>query len=233
MKQLALAVILGMLSAIPAHAAAPAAVKPVEKNAKCLPATTVVVEVRGVALRVPRTAAWHVLLDDGKTKLGLGRPAGDYTCDTPVIKNARGLETINLRIGITGGMNGSEKHFNALRSAMQSAPGLRGSTVQRLPSGIQKITAPLLASELFSLPVDAAPTYDQVPVVFSCENSEDPELSKILPHLCVAAYLHPSGLPIVYSVSRADVPNDDFLAADKARRKQLEDMIDGAKAEKP
>lgn len=205
---------------------------PPNPHPKCPPGSTVVVEVRGVPLLVPREAAYRLTLDDGKTHLTLGRPAKDYDCNTPVIKNVRGIATTEYKLGIPGGNNASEKSFGDTRAAMLRAPRLRGSIVQNLPGGVEKVIAPAIASELFQLPLDAAPTYDKVPVIFACDNAETGDLGKLVPHYCRAAYLHPSGLPITYSVLRADVANDDFLAVDKAKRKIIDGMVAGAKDKK-
>jgi hypothetical protein len=200
---------------------------------KCPATSTVIVEVRGVPLAVPRTAGYRLTLDDGKTHMMLGRPGKDYDCNTPAIKNIRGISTVDYRLGVPGGNNGSEKAFSRERAASLRAGSLRGSITQTLPNGVQKIVAPMIGSELFQLPLDAAPTYDKSPVIFTCDNSETGDLAKILPHYCRAAYLHPSGLPFTYSVLRADVANDDFIAVDKAHRKPVDDMIAAAKAKIP
>src|SRR4051812_45279406 len=118
---------------------------------KCPAGSTVVVEVRGVPLLVPREAAYRLTLDDGKTHLTLGRPGKDYDCNTPVIHNVRGIATTAYKLGIPGGNNASEKSFGAERAAMLRAPRLRGSIVQNLPGGVEKVIAPLIASELFQL----------------------------------------------------------------------------------
>ena len=203
---------------------------PVHKSNKCPAGSTVLVEVRGVALLVPRTAAYRVTLDDGKTHMTLGRPIHDYDCSTPVIKNVRGLATVNYRLGIPGGNSASEKSFSAARTAMLTAPKLKGSIEQKLPNGIVKVTAPLVGSELFQLPLESAPTYDKVPVIFDCDASETGDMAKVLPQYCHVAYLHPTGLPLTYSVAHADYPTDDFLAADQAKRKEIDGMIEAAKA---
>ena len=205
---------------------------PPNPHPKCPAGSAVVVEVRGVPLLVPREAGYRLTLDDGKTRLTLGRPGKDYDCNTPVIRNVRGIATTEYKLGIPGGNNASEKSFGETRAAMLRAPRLRGSIVQNLPGGVEKVIAPMMASELFQLPLDAAPTYDKVPVIFVCDNSETGDLAKLAPHYCRVAYLHPSGLPITYSVLRDDVAKDDFLAVDKAKRKVIDDMIAGAKDKK-
>ncbi|TAL32777.1 MAG: hypothetical protein EPN97_09795 [Alphaproteobacteria bacterium] len=218
--------ILAFLS--PARADAPAV-----KGGKCPAGSSVVVEVKGVPLLLPRAAGFRLTLDDGKTHITLGRPVRDYTCDTPIVKNVRGIATTNYTIGITGGPNATEKSFSAFRSAIIAAPRLRTARVEKLPSGIQKTTIPVTGGVFFQLPLDVAPTYDQIPVTFICDNSEDEKLLAILPRLCKTAYLHPSGVAFSYSVLWADYPNDDFVAADKANRKILDDMVAGAKEKNP
>jgi hypothetical protein len=212
----------------PARAEAPAV-----QGGKCPAGSTVIVEVKGVPLRLPRTAGFRLTLDDGKTHMTLGRPRNDYTCDTPVVKNVRGIATINYRIGITGGPNATEKSFSDFRSAIITAPRLRNARIEKLSSGIQKISVPVTGAVFFQLPLDAAPTYDQIPVTFLCDNSEDEKLAAILPRFCQTSYLHPSGVAYSYSVLWADYPGDDFIAADKANRKILDDMIAGAKEKNP
>ncbi|MEZ0226216.1 MAG: hypothetical protein ACAH83_16795 [Alphaproteobacteria bacterium] len=206
---------------------------PAMKNGKCPADGTVIVEVKGVPLLVPRTAAFRLTLDDGKSHMTLGRPVRDYTCDTPVIKNVRGIATRGYKIGITGGPNATEESFNAFRNATTAAPRLRTARVETLSSGIQKTTVPLTGAVYFQLPQDEAPTYDQQPVSFICDNSEDERLTAVLPRFCKTSYLHPSGLHFSYGVLWSDYPGDDFIAADKAKRKLLDDMVAGAKAENP
>lgn len=223
-----LLIVMACLSPAPSHADAPAA-----KGGKCPAGSTVIVEVKGVQLLVPRTSAFRLTLDDGNTHMTLGRPVHDYNCDTPVVKNVRGIATTDYKIGIPGGPNATEKSFTAFRSAIIAAPKLRNAQVDKLPSGIQKITVPVTGGVFFQLPVEAAPTYDQIPVTFICDNSEDERLLAVLPRFCNTAYLHPSGLAFSYGVLWADYPGDDFIAADKANRKVLDDMLAGAKAKNP
>jgi hypothetical protein len=203
---------------------------PPNPNPKCKAGTSVLVEVRGVPVLLPREAGYRLTMDDGKTHLTLGRPGKDYTCDTPLIKNVRGFVTSDYHLGLPGGNSGSETAFAKERAVMLQAAKLRGSIVQTLPNGIQKIVAPMIGSELFQLPLDKAPTFDKAPVVFACDTSESADLAKIVPQYCRVAYLHPSGLPITYNVQRTDVEKDDFITADAKVRKQVDALIDGAKA---
>lgn len=202
---------------------------PAVQNGKCPPGGTVIVEVRGVPLLVPRKAGFRLTFDDGKTHMTLGRPVRDYTCDTPVVKNVRGISAHGYKIGLTSGSKNPEKSFNDFRSAARAASKLRTARTEKLASGIEKITVPETGGVFFRLPQDAAPTFDKEPVTFICDNSTDESQARILPRFCTTAYLHPSGLAFTYGVMWSDYPGDDFIAADKAKRKFLDDMVEGAK----
>lgn len=220
---------LGFLLTAPARADEPARTK----DGKCKPDSRVIVEIKGVRLSVPRTARFRLTLDDGITKMTLNRPGPEYNCDTAVIPNVRGLATENYTVGIMAGRHrSSDKRFLDGRNAILGASRLRGSKVEKLPNGIQKVTAPAVGVQFFQLPLDVAPTADNVPVGFLCDNSESEAQTKIIPRICGAFYVHPSGLPFMYSVVRADYPGDDFIAADKANRKFLDDLVEAGKAKK-
>ncbi len=201
---------------------------------KCPADTTVIVEIRGVPLLIPRSSAYRLLLDDGKTHLNPGRAgAAGYTCDTPVIKNVRALQAEDFKLGYFSGHNTGETTFTKRRNAALGAPKLPDSTTVQLPSGIIKTVSPKLATEFFALPLEVAPTFDKVPVIFSCDNyEEDPKLRDVIPRSCSVEYLHPSGLPVTYSVLRSDYPTDDFIPVDAARRKEIDGLIAAAKAKK-
>jgi hypothetical protein len=142
----------------------------------------------------------------------------------------RGMATTKYKFGFFSGKNTSEKTFSLRRASVLGARKLRDSMTVNLPNGVEKTTAPKIAEELFALPQDVAPTYDKSPVIYACDNSETGELAAITPRSCTVEYLHPSGLPVAYSVLRSDYPTDDFIAAEKAMRKPIDDMIAAAKA---
>jgi hypothetical protein len=196
---------------------------------RCKEGSSVIVEVEGVKLRVPRSPLIYATLADGKTMMGLGRAVKGYDCSTPAILGAHGLSSREFTIGEAATRSASREHFESMRVLVLEFTASKRTIAEKLPGGVKKLTHPGANYEIMLLPQDEAPTADREPVAIFCAAAVKGKLAEVIPQPCDIFYIHPSGLRFSYTLLRAQLPDDQILAIDARKRKILEDMIANAR----
>lgn len=182
-----------------------------QKGGKC-PEKTIIVEIDGIQLRVPRDMT--VTFEDGSKIKGMGEL--QYRCDLTHLKNVANVVSPTGSLGISKFQYSVGKYEKVL-----SDNGVNISTekVQTLVQGIKKLDPD---KYLYELPQETSPTGNDKPVLVSCFHSPEKNLKEgatSKPRAqCSATYVHPVGLQVGY---RFFSNIDDFIQRDKNIREKI------------
>lgn len=187
---------------------------------------TVMVNLGGIKLAVPRYPGAILRLKDG-TKQTIRD-----NCWLHSIDDAASIKLGILINGQTLKYHGwfqmttpSKKNFgswyklnkNVIEKAQQE------NRIEALPDGVQYIKY-----GYFILPLAKAPTQNNEPVFISCTGNRDQELDKreFSINSCDSLYTHPLGFSVSYRFGRGNFPRySDYLEVDQAIRTQINNMI--------
>lgn len=154
-----------------------------------------------------------VTLEDGSRFL-LGDAKAPDGCEAAVIDNVKAVQTIEWSIGARTAEDIRSSGRKKLEN-FNKAKAENGSTL--LADGVEKVSKK--GSLYYLLPLDKAPTANNVPAVVVCSRIEADTAN------CIAGYAHPSGLGLGYTFYRDDYPEGKYLTVDGERRNVLEDML--------
>lgn len=175
---------------------------------------TIKVHLGGLILNVPR--GFTVTTAD---KISVYMDAGDY-CTKKFVDDALRVKTSKFSI--------SEYNKNILEVQEERLEWLKyyqPDQILTLENGIKRYGD----GKRYTLPIDAAPTLDGVPVEIYCSREGD-EYSESYNgkkrfRMCDVNYVHPLGVRIRYSFGDWTSLVNDFIGRDKRQRKRFTDMI--------